>query len=780
MANIDFGSGPNTPTGDTVRAALIKLQARIDALASAPPAAAPSVSVNDVTVNENNGTLVFTVTRSGNLASASTVNYTTANGTATAGADYTATSGTLTFAANETTKQVAVTILDDSSVEGSESVLLNLSGGSNVTISDAQGVGSITDNDVAAPTGVPGIIMSADFESDHDDLAMAGVCVGLHRQNKVNILAWVSDCRVPTAPAAMRKILDYSNLSNIPVGAWKGNTGGTGSSWAPTVANFGGASDLAIADFADSTAVIRQALVDAPTNDNILMTGGSASTIAAFLTSPADSISPLTGAQLRDAKVSRIVFMGASDSSTPINFSYNIGHDKPAFDTMLANLGAKPFWFGAEDTATVVCGPELTDDPVLNIYRAGFAVATDSVNAQGKRTAYDPTTLHFAVLGPESAEYNVRRGTLTPNSGNSGTSWVSSADGPHYALDLAVAPSVVGGQLDALIVAAYTGPYAVAAPTVRTPTVSGSDITFDFDKVNGATGYEYQLDGGAWAALSFKTKKISGVAAGAHTARIRGTRPGPTPGTASTVINFTVTQASATLATMYDTADGVWLDINPAYLFSDRAGTVPATVGGIVNFIQDRSGSGNHAIAISDTDGYTLREPTTGKYRLESTTAKKGYVISGPGTDFAQVAFVMRFQQKTATNWQTPILKPHALGSHSSPFQRWGMATLNGQQLSCASDGVAISVPTVAGQFTTNHTWAVDAQSAVVLRSGTQVGNGTDDTTQSYPTAGVPLRIGTNGGAAEAFDGYLEGLVLINRSFTSAELALATADVEQA
>lgn len=59
----------------------------------------PAFTINDVSVNESAGTMTFTVTKTGATSLLSTVNYTTSDGTATAGADYTAKSGTLTFAA---------------------------------------------------------------------------------------------------------------------------------------------------------------------------------------------------------------------------------------------------------------------------------------------------------------------------------------------------------------------------------------------------------------------------------------------------------------------------------------------------------------------------------------------------------------------------------------------------------------------------------------------------------------------------------------------------------
>lgn len=109
----------------------------------------PSFSVNDVSVTEG-GSLVFTVTKAGAASTSYSVNYATANGTAAAGADYTATSGTLTFTPSHTTQTVWVSTIDDTIVEGNETVLLNLSGATGgASISDDQGVGTIIDNDTA-------------------------------------------------------------------------------------------------------------------------------------------------------------------------------------------------------------------------------------------------------------------------------------------------------------------------------------------------------------------------------------------------------------------------------------------------------------------------------------------------------------------------------------------------------------------------------------------------------------------------------------------------------
>ncbi|MFN2577749.1 MAG: DUF4394 domain-containing protein [Pyrinomonadaceae bacterium] len=79
-------------------------------------------------VNENNGTATINVTRTGSLVGTVTVDYATSNGTASAGEDYGNTAGTLSFGPGVTSRTFDVPILDDSIVEGTESVNLTLSG----------------------------------------------------------------------------------------------------------------------------------------------------------------------------------------------------------------------------------------------------------------------------------------------------------------------------------------------------------------------------------------------------------------------------------------------------------------------------------------------------------------------------------------------------------------------------------------------------------------------------------------------------------------------------
>jgi hypothetical protein len=137
----------------------------------------PALSINNVTVNEGqSGTtdLVFTVSLSVQSASPVTVNYATADSTAHAPVDYQSANGMLTFPANNNTSQtITVTANGDTIIEGNETFFVNLSGATNAVISDAQGIGTLDNDD-----GPTGRLAFAKFDFDGDSKADLAVWSG--------------------------------------------------------------------------------------------------------------------------------------------------------------------------------------------------------------------------------------------------------------------------------------------------------------------------------------------------------------------------------------------------------------------------------------------------------------------------------------------------------------------------------------------------------------------------------------------------------------------------
>lgn len=112
----------------------------------------PIITIEDVTVNENAGTAIFTVTHSGaNAGGAFTVNYQTVDGNANAGSDYTGiASGTLNFnGTSGDTEQIIVTILDDINTEGNENFTIQFTSVSDLSVDITDtAIGTIDDDEI--------------------------------------------------------------------------------------------------------------------------------------------------------------------------------------------------------------------------------------------------------------------------------------------------------------------------------------------------------------------------------------------------------------------------------------------------------------------------------------------------------------------------------------------------------------------------------------------------------------------------------------------------------
>src|SRR5262249_9352514 len=121
----------------------------------------PTLSIGNATVTEGNSgptDATFTVNLSAASSNTVTIDYATADGTATtADDDYIAASGTLTFAPGETSQTITVPINGDNIFEPDETFSVNLSGAANATIDTGTGAGTITNDDPLPSISIDGV-----------------------------------------------------------------------------------------------------------------------------------------------------------------------------------------------------------------------------------------------------------------------------------------------------------------------------------------------------------------------------------------------------------------------------------------------------------------------------------------------------------------------------------------------------------------------------------------------------------------------------------------------
>lgn len=125
------------------------------------PPPLPTLSIDDVRVNEGAGAAVFTITLSEPSSTPVTVNYVTqaapaaAGVSASSGQDYTPTLtvGSVTIPAGQTSVQISVPVINDDVYEGDEVFQVTLSDAVNAVIDRGAGLGTIADDGTGAYTG---------------------------------------------------------------------------------------------------------------------------------------------------------------------------------------------------------------------------------------------------------------------------------------------------------------------------------------------------------------------------------------------------------------------------------------------------------------------------------------------------------------------------------------------------------------------------------------------------------------------------------------------------
>ncbi len=116
-------------------------------MCNAPAPVEPDITIDDLNIDSPNDA-IFTVSLTQTHTENITIDYSSSNGTATAGSDYTAVSGTVTINQGDTQATITVSTLNG----GSGTFTVSVSNASAGNITDAAGVGTISDPNVSCVT----------------------------------------------------------------------------------------------------------------------------------------------------------------------------------------------------------------------------------------------------------------------------------------------------------------------------------------------------------------------------------------------------------------------------------------------------------------------------------------------------------------------------------------------------------------------------------------------------------------------------------------------------
>jgi hypothetical protein len=116
-----------------------------------PTPVAPTISISSATADENEGQLIFQLSRTGDLTNISTVQFTVSGQTALAGSDFVPLTSSVQFGTGEAVKNQVVSLVNDDVPEGTETLQATITASLNAQIGTGSAIGTITDSDVAQP-----------------------------------------------------------------------------------------------------------------------------------------------------------------------------------------------------------------------------------------------------------------------------------------------------------------------------------------------------------------------------------------------------------------------------------------------------------------------------------------------------------------------------------------------------------------------------------------------------------------------------------------------------
>jgi hypothetical protein len=658
----------------------------------------PALAVDSPSIAEGTGgstSMVFTVSLSPASGRAVTVDYATANGSATAGSDYTATSGTLSFAPGETSKQVSVPITTDAASEDDETLTLTLSNPANATLGTASGTGTIQDDDAGPVISIADASVS---ETDTGTDTSLSFTVSLSGPSGRTVtVAYATIANTATAGS------DYTAAS----GSLTFAPGETSTQVSVTI--------LGDNDYeGDETFTVD---LSGPTNASI-SDGNATGTIrdndrpAAQFALASSSLSEPTGSVSIDVTLDNAVLPGDS-----VTVPFTLGGTASSADASITPASQLSFAPGETSKTIVVAVTDdvLDEDPETLVLTLG-AGGTASLGAQ---------TTHTVTISDDDAEPEVRFALANSAAGEGAGSAsivveLSAASGKTVTVDYTVAD---GTATSADYSATATGTLSFAAgQTTRTITVSIVDdgisessetvllgLANPADASLGTSTHILRIDDNDGPPQVLFDTAGSSVAEDAGSATIDLVLTGPagqsvavdvtrTAGTAATPADYSFSPATVTFAPG-ETRKSVTVTIanNGAYQL-DRT-----VVLGLSNLSTSVPGvtigtNAEHTLTIEDDDGptvaFTQATASTpegvagGKYSVTVTLSQA--ILPG---DSATVTLVRGGTASTPADYASPATLTFAAGETSKSFD----ITLVDNQVDAADKTVALTLSPVAG-----------------------------------------------------------------------------------
>lgn len=262
------------------------------------------------------------------------------------------------------------------------------------------------------PVAVP-VIFDTDMGPDYDDVGAIAMLHAFADEGSANILATIASTKYDGVAAVLDVFNSYFNRPDIPVGVPTGKASllRDGQHWSDTVRKNYPHNIRNNKDAVDAVQLYRRILAQQPDTSVTIITVGFLTNISNLLKSPADSLSPLTGAELVEKKVNKMVSMAGG---FPEGDEFNVKIDAPASIYTFQHFSRPIIFSGFEIGKDIKTGiPLILDNtiknsPVKDVFRISIPMSQED---SAGRMSWDETAVLVGVKGHEPY-YDLKPGEI--------------------------------------------------------------------------------------------------------------------------------------------------------------------------------------------------------------------------------------------------------------------------------------------------------------------------------------------------------------------------------
>ena len=257
------------------------------------------------------------------------------------------------------------------------------------------------------------VIFDTDMGPDYDDVGAMALLHAFADKGEAKILATIASTKYDKVGPVLDVLNTYFKRPDVPIGVPRGD--------ALTLKDFQHWSDTLVARYPhriksnaqalDAVELYRKILAQQPDNSVVIITVGFLTNIADLMKSSGDRNSPLSGQELVDKKVNKLVSMAGK---FPSGKEFNVEQDAKASIHVFKHFKKPIVLSGFEIGARVktglplVANRKIKDSPVQDVFR--ISIPLDEQDKEG-RMSWDQTAVLIAIRGHEPY-YTLSCGTM--------------------------------------------------------------------------------------------------------------------------------------------------------------------------------------------------------------------------------------------------------------------------------------------------------------------------------------------------------------------------------